>query len=336
MLNNRYVNAKVGQGISFGGRGIAIEYRYKHFGIASGFGYTGEQYVYEHNIKSSFNFGINGRYYYYKKSGNWQAFTGISAGWLSNYYLPEIGEKDYNPVVYGVAAIFGVEIREEILNVELGVSVDPGSTILHPESHPYYDKTWNFSPNIGIGVNLYAIHTALKLRKSLKNKTFKTAIENYHNDTVKSKIQDLVHKTLLEQKAINLIENCNNQALITNEKAYFRKDTLFLLKQVGLKQFIYIKFQLSNQEKEQFSSISIDSAKSNPIVYFINQSINIQNIEELALVLDECDNYHIAQIGLFSIYINNKSCNAKLEQVVFKSQNETISYNSVSFCKLNF
>lgn len=336
ILNKRYVNTKIGQGIGFGGKGIAIEYRYNRFGIASQFGYLGKQYIYEHNIKSSFNFGINGRYYYYKKNDSWQPFVGINVGWLNNYYFPEIGEIDYNPVVYGAAAVFGVEIKEEILNVELGISVDPGSIILHSESHPYYDKTWYFLPNIGIGVNLYAIRNALKFRKILKDNTHTTATENNYNNTEKLEINEIVHKILLEEKAINLIENCNNQALITNEKAYFINDTLFLLKQVGLKQFIYIKFQLTNPEKEQFLSISINSNKFNPIVYFINQNINVQNIEELASIIEDCNNYYIANIGLFSIYINNKSLNAKLEQVVFKSQNETISYNSITFCKLNF
>lgn len=336
MLNNRYVNAKAGQGINFGGKGIVIEYRYKHFGIGAGMGYMSKQYIYDHNVTSSFNYGMNGRYYYYKKSGNWQVYTGISAGWLNNYYFPEIGEKKYNSIVYGIAAILGVEIREELLNVEVGLSIDPGKITFKPETHPYYNNLWYIKPNVGIGINLYALHSKFKLIKSFKNKSYKVNEVSINNDTIKLKAKENVHKALLEQKAANLIENCNNQAQITNEKAYFSKDTLYLLKQVGLKQFIYIKFSVLNTEKEQFHSFSIDSNKSNPLIYFINQSIHIQNIEELANILDDWENYSIAQLGLFSIYINQKACNAKIEQVVFKNQNETISYNSISFCKLNF
>jgi hypothetical protein len=153
ILSNRYVNLKLGQGVLYGGKGIDIEYRYKHFGIGVDGGYQGEQYVYDHYVKSSFNYGFNARYYYYKKNANWQAYGGVYAGWLGNYYLPLIGEKQYNPIVYGGAPILGIEIREEILNIDIGLSLDPGFLILkkHPYNNPPPKKTPPRRGGQGIG-----------------------------------------------------------------------------------------------------------------------------------------------------------------------------------------
>jgi hypothetical protein len=334
LIGDRYVNAKLGQGVLYGGRGIHIEYRYKHVGIGLDGGYQSEQYIYEHTVKPSYNAGFNARYYYFHKNGSWQAYGGFYFGWLSNYYLPLIGEEKYNPMVYGAAPIIGIEIREEILNVDLGLSLDPGVLILQKSQHPHYGDQWNISPNIGIGVNLYALRSAIKFRKKIKNKEWSAKPIHYQKtDSILPKLDKNIHDLLIEQKAANIIENCNQSAMFVNEKAFYANDTLFLLKQVGLKQYIYIKFYLPEANKEQFYSAGLNSLVQ---VYYINQKLNIQSTDELPTILEDCENSVSALKGLFNIYIKNKSCSATLDQLMFKDASGSVFFDSISFCKLSF
>lgn len=334
LIGDRYVNLKIGQGVLFGGRGFHIEYRNRHFGFAIDGGYQGEQYVYEHTLKPSYNAGVNTRYYYYHKNGNWQAYGGLYLGWLSNYYLPQIGEKSYNHIVYGAAPIVGIEIREEILNIDLGLTVDPGILTLQSQQHPYYAEQWNVSPNIGIGINLYALRSAIKFRKKIKNKSMlEKPIDKQNTDSILPQIEKNIHDILIEQKAATIIENCNQQAIYINEKAFFANDTLYLLKQVGLKQYIYITFYLPEAKKEQFYSTGLSPLVQ---VFYINQKLNVQSTDELPHVLEDCENYFLAIKGLFSIYIKNNACSATLNQLMFKDASGSVFFDSISFCKLAF
>lgn len=334
LIGDRYVNAKLGQGVLYGGRGINFEYRYKHLGVGANGGYQGEQYIYEHTVKSGYNAGFNARYYYYHKNGNWQAYGGMYIGWLSNYYLPLIGEDKYNPVVYGAAPIIGIEIREEILNIDLGLTLDPGILIFQKSQHPHYGDQWNVSPNIGIGVNLYALHSAIKFRKKIKTReSLGKPISYQKADSIMPQIDKNIHDLLIEQKATNIIENCNQLATFVNEKAFYAKDTLFLLKQVGIKQYIYLKFFLPDANKEQFYSTGLGSLVQ---VYYINQKLNVQSTDELPTILEECENSAFALKGLFSIYIKGNLCSATLDQLMFKDASGSVFFDSISFCKLSF
>lgn len=334
LLSNRYVNAKFGQGVLFGGRGLNLEYRYKHIGFGVSGGYQGEQYIYEHTIKSSYNIGFNTRYYYYHKNGSWQAYGGLYFGWLSNYYLPPIGEASYNPIVYGASPVLGIEIREDILNVDLGLTIDPGVLILQKQQHPHYIDQWNISTNIGIGVNLYAMKSVLKFRKKLKNKEISNkAIVSQKTDSILPQIDKNIHELLVEQKAVQIIENCNQQASFVNEKAYYANDTLYLLKQVGLKQYIYIKFFLSETIKEQFYSTELNNHVQ---VFYINHKLSIQSSDELPFIIEEYENNVPALKGLFNIYVKNKTCNVLLNQLMFKDNSSSIFFDSISFCNLSF
>lgn len=334
LLSYRYVNAKFGQGVLFGGRGMNIEYRYKHFGFGASGGYQGEQYIYEHTVKSSYNIGFNTRYYYYHKNGSWQAYGGLYFGWLSNYYLPPIGEASYNPIVYGATPVIGVEIREDILNVDIGLTVDPGILILQKQHHPHYSDQWNISPNIGIGVNLYAVKSALKFRKKMKNKEISNkAFVSQKSDSILPQIDKNIHELLVEQKAVQIIENCNQQAAFVNEKAYYANDTLYLLKQVGLKQYVYLKFFLSETTKEQFYSTELNAHVQ---VFYINQKLSIQSSDELPFIIEEYENNVPALKGLFNIYVKNKTCFVLLNQLMFKDNSGSVFFDSISFCKLSF
>lgn len=333
-LVNRYVNAKFGQGVVFGGRGINVEYRYKHFGFGVSVGYQSKQYIYEHTIKSSNNIALNTRYYYYHKNGNWQIYGGIHVGWLSNYYLPKIGEIIYNPIVYGVTSLLGFEIRDDILNVDIGLTVDPGILILQKKQHPHYSDQWNISPNIGIGVNLYALKSTIRFRKKMKKKEISDKTIVFQNaDSIMPQIDKKIHEILIEQKASLIIENCNQQANYVNEKAYFAKDTLYLLKQVGLKQYIYIKFFLPDTSKEQFYSIGLNSLVQ---IYYINQRLAIQSEDDLLFIMEEYENVIPALKGLFNIYVKNKICYVLLNQLMFKDNLGSVFFDSISFCKLSF
>ncbi|NSW44726.1 MAG: hypothetical protein HPY79_02730 [Bacteroidales bacterium] len=333
LTDKKYVNAKIGQGVLWGGRGIALEYRIKHLGFSLNAGYQSEQYIYEHTIQPSFNYGIYSRYYYYRKSGNWQAYTGIYFGWLNNYYLPSIGESKYNPIVYGFCGMIGVEIREEILNVDIGLTLDPGIFILDKKHHPEYETQWNISPNMGLGINLYALHSAIKFRKKMKRKSYKYTETSIKNDTLIKQPQKSIHELLIEQKALSLIEQCNQQVFVTNEKVFFQNDTLYLLKQVGIKQYVYIKHYLADSKKEQFYATNLASKSD---VYLINHKINIESLDEIVTLLDDCDQVFPALNGLLSIYIVDHTCFARLEQLTFKDKQGTILFDSISFCKLTF
>lgn len=334
LLSDRYVNAKFGQGVLYGGRGINIEYRYKHFGFGASAGYQGEQYIYEHSIKSSYNIGFNSRYYCYHKNGSWQAYGGIYFGWLSNYYLPKIGEASYNPVVYGASPVLGIEIREDILNVDFGLTIDPGILILQKQQHPYYVDQWNISLNIGIGVNLYALQSVLKFRKKIKNKEISNnAIVFQKLDSILPQIDKNIHELLVEQKAVQIIENCNQQAAFVNEKAYYAEDTLYLLKQVGLKQYVYLKFFLPETIKEQFYSTELNAHVQ---IFYINQKLSVQSFDELPFIIEECENITPALKGLFNIYVKNKTCYVLLNQLMFKDNSGSVFFDSISFCKLSF
>jgi len=334
LTDKKYVNVKIGQGVLWGGRGISLEYRIKHFGFSLDAGYKGQQYIYEHTVQSSFNYGLYSRYYYYRKSGNWQAYTGIYFGWLNNYYLPSIGEAKYNPIVYGFCSMIGVEIREEILNVDIGLALDPGVFILDKNQHPEYEKQWNISPNMGLGINLYALRSAIKFRKKMKHHKSYSYIEtNIKNDTLVKQPEKTIHELLIEQKASTLIEQCNQHAFVTNEKAFFQNDTLYLLKQVGIKQYVYIKHYLADSKKEQFYSTNLASKSE---VYLINHKINIDSFDEIATLLDDCEQEISALNGLLSIYIVDNTCFARLEQLTFKDKQGSILFDSISFCKLTF
>jgi hypothetical protein len=335
-LYDRYVNLKFGQGIVYGGRGLNIEYRLKHFSMALTGGYQGEQYLYDHNVASSYNIGANVRYYYYRKQGSWQLYTGLYMGWLNDYYNPDIAEKIYNSTVYGSAFLIGLEIREELFNVEIGTSIDPGILVFQPEKHPYYNRNWYVSPNIGIGVNLYALRSSLKFKKQHKHSTTNTTIAPIFKDTTAKSVMNAIHERLIHQQAVDLINSCENHAAILNEKAYYQNDTLYIFKQVGIHQYIYGKMYLPNVPNESFYTTTIEPLNTFFKIYLIEDHLTVQTSDELSTLYEEVANITDAKQGVLSLYINERTCYVKLEQVLFKSNHNNIYFDSISLCKIAF
>jgi len=167
----------------------------------------------------------------------------------------------------------------------------------------------------------------------MKNKSYKYTEVNLKPDTLNNQPQKNIHDLLIEQKASSIIEQCNQQATVINEKAYFANDTLYLLKQVGLKQYVYVKFYLADAKKEQFYSTNISLSSQ---VYYINQKLNIQSLDELTNLLNDCEQSVSALKGLLSIYVVDKTCFTRLEQLEFNDKQGKILFDSISFCKLAF
>jgi|GEM_PF-3014234 len=333
----RYVNLKIGQGVSFGGLGINLEYRYNKVSFMGQLGYQSEQYQYDHVIPASWNFGFDTRYYFSKKNGNWQFFTGLHGGWLSNYYLPEIGENGYNSQVFGLAFQSGIEVREDLLNIEIGLTIDPGKLILNSSKHPYYSLYWYFSPNVGIGVNLYALRTILKTKRKRKlndgiiSKTFISSNNNEHKVS-----DDTIHRIIINQQAKTLLENCANSIKSIYDRAFYQNDTLYFFKQVASRRYIYIKLFLPNIQKEQFLCFTLNENVKQPLVYLISESISTPSTDELPYFMEEIEKFSVAIKGVFCVYIQPPYCYVNLENIVFKQQNANVVFDRVIICELQY
>ncbi len=334
-LYNRYVNVKIGQGIVYGGWGVNVEYRRNHFSIALDGGYQGSQYIYDHDVDASYNTGACLRYYYFRKQGSWQLYSGIYTGWLNNYYHPDIGTDSYHSTVYGTAFLLGLEIREELFNVELGVSIDPGMLIFNKSTHPCYNKDWYILPNFGIGVNLYALHTAFKNRKKFKHSPVKTITTAGVIDTASQRSLVAIHEKLIHEQANNLIQSCETAPAAYNEKAFYQNDTLYIFKQVGIGQYVYGKIFLPYLQRESFYTTSIEPSNQLLKIFFIEDNLTIPSPEELITLYEEEENLIEAKQGLVSLYIHEQRCHVKLEQVSFKKGSLNLYFDSISLCKMN-
>ncbi|MCX7861735.1 MAG: porin family protein [Bacteroidales bacterium] len=335
IFNDRYVNFKIGQGISYAGMGIAAEYRYKKLGIMGSVGFQGEQYEFEQTIPSSWNVSTNVRVYLSKRDGYWQFFTGVHAGWLSNYYHPDIGNNSYQYTVYGLAWQLGVEVREELLNFEIGVGIDPGYLTLNSAKHPYYNSRWYFSPSIGIGVNLYALQSRLKYnRRKIKedNSTEHPVISEKKVSEIKMD-NDTIHLKLIQQQASVLIEQCHQAVKSPFERLFYANDTLYAWKPLGNKRSIYVKKVLKDTSKEQFTCIGLNQLGNEQHVWLIYDQLSIPSAEELPMLMEELENYSEVTKGLICLYVRWPNIYLSLESLeFFNSDNITIKVDRLLIC----
>ncbi len=334
---DKYVNLKLGQGISFGGLGTAIEYRYKRVGFIGSIGYKQEQYIYEHVVPSSWNVGADFRYYASKNYANWQFYAGVHGGWLSNYYHPNIANQSYRSTVYGFAITSGIEIREEILNIEIGLSIDPGRLIFYPSKHPYYSDNWSVLPSVAIGINLYALRAELKYKHTLKNNpTHPIKQEEYIKQTIQNLSDDSIHANLISQQASVLLESCTSYFKTAYEKAFYQHDTLYLFKPVGNKKNIVVKFYLPSVNKEQFICTVLSDSIANPSVFYLSEDISLSSADELPYLLDETEQAHKAIKGVVCLYTRPPYCYVNLERVFFKVQQTTLYFDRIIFCEMSY
>ncbi len=332
-LYNRYVNIKLGEGVSFAGRGIMTEYRTKHWSIYASAGFMPEQVMYEKIVPSSYNFGGALRYYYYRKSGYWQFFVSAHSGWLNNYYHPEIGNKPYKYNVYGIVPLVGVEIREELLNFELNIIVDPGQFTFNSNNYPYYNKYWYVSIGAGIGINLFALNTKINLNRKKK----KNLVPSNDINIIDTVITPVYNKKQQEDVIINasakeLINECNQNTLI-QEKAFLYYDTLFLIKQVASSDFILVKQLMVNKENYFYTS-SLSNNNSLLSVYLIRDKISLSTPEDFVDELTELRQIYIAKDGIFKFYLQDNECFAKLENINFDYKGQQLYFDQIKFCKV--
>jgi len=334
----KYLNCKLGEGISYGGTGLALEYRYKKISFNGSIGFKKEQYRYDYLIPSSWNFGFDIKYYISKKNANWQFFSGLHTGWLSNYYHPDIGQNKYEPTVYGICFLTGIEVRDDLLNIELGLTIDPGKLVLKPETHPYYTSYFYINPSLAVGINLYALKTALNINKKNNNKKIKNKEEfEISSDKLTSLInEDSLHNIIVNQQAKNLLDNCSGSIKTIYEKAYYNNDTLYIFKPVSKQKFVLIKAYLPNIKNEQFLCYNInDSVKTQSIIY-LQGSISAPLAEDLPYIHEEFESISYAKKGVLSIYIKPPFCYVSIENIHFNHQGINIFFDKISICELKF
>lgn len=336
---DRYVNFKIGQGFSFGGMGVALEYRYKKVSVLGSFGYQREQLVYDRIIPSSWNISSDMRYYLSKRDGNWQFFLGLHGGWLSNYYHPGIGENSYQYNVYGIALHTGIEIREELLNFEIGIGIDPGRLTFQPKKHPYYNAGWYIAPNIGIGINLYALQSRLKYNKkkeyNKKDAPNKIVTNNFEN-TIQNNADDSIHIKLIKQQASVLFEQCQQAFKSPYDRAFYQNDTLYVWKPLGKKQYLFIKILLRSKKNEQFYCISLNEKQNEFVVFLIHDVIDTPASEDLPFIVEELEHYSRALKGLLCYYIQPPYFYLTVENADFFYQNVNIKVDKVLICEMKF
>lgn len=335
----RYVNFKIGQGFSFGGMGIAVEYRYKKVSVLGSFGYQREQLVYDRIIPSSWNVSSDIRYYLSKRDGSWQFFVGLHGGWLSNYYHPDIGENPYQYNVYGIALHTGIEIREELLNFELGMGIDPGRLTFHPHKHPYYNTSWYIAPNVGIGINLYALQSRLKYNKKKEYSRKETTNQNIVNDAEKNlqnSSDDSIHIKLIKQQASVLLEQCQQSFKSPYDRVFYQNDTLYVWKPLGNKRYLFFKILLRSKKNEQFYCTSFNENQNETVAFLVYDAISTPTSEELPLLMEEVEHYSRAFKGLLCYYVQPPFLYLNVENAEFFYQNVNIKVDKVLVCEMKF
>lgn len=336
---DRYVNFKIGQGFSFGGVGIAVEYRYKKLSLLGSIGYQREQLIYDRIVPSSWNVSGDIRYYLSKRDGNWQFFLGIHGGWLSNYYHPNIGESPYQYNVYGIALHSGIEIREELLNIEIGMGIDPGRLTFKPSKHPYYNTSWYIAPNIGIGINLYALQSRLKYNKKIKYNKKETPNQmalNNSESTLQNNSEDSIHIKLIKQQASVLLEQCQQAFKSQYDRVFYQNDTLYVWKPLGNKRNLFFKILLRNKQSEQFYCVGLNEKQNESVALLIQDDISTPAAEDLPLLMEELEHYSRSSKGLLCYYVKPPYLYLSAENAEFFYQNVNIKVDKILVCEIKF
>jgi hypothetical protein len=278
---NRYVVLKGGFGLPFGAYGLNLEYRYYHIGGYIGCGYMKNQYYKEVSIPSSYNAALGLKYYFFRFEDPWHPILGIHAGWLNNYYHKNIGDASYNSTVYGLALIGGVELTENFVSLEMSMVVDPGFAILHPERHPYYKGKAYFTPTIGVGVNLYAMHHYYKYRE--KNKRKKEEIENSQiadseNKSEKNKNENAVFIEKIKSECNDTISFPAVRILIPDNYG-----NLIAGKQIADDTYLFVRFSSEKSSSGILAQVfQIDSNITDLNVFIIKTTKPNQSLLNLA------------------------------------------------------
>ncbi|MCX7955132.1 MAG: hypothetical protein N3A01_08095 [Bacteroidales bacterium] len=329
VIHNNYILVKFGSGINYGGYGFGCEYRLKHLGLSFCGGYKPVQSGFEYYIPASYNFGAELTYYYFFKRNEWQWFNSLYAGWLNNYYEPELYNKTYNPIVYGLAYITGVCIKDEFVNLHVGIAAENGKLIYNKKSHPFYDKNWHFSLSVGFGFNIYSIYKEIKWYcKHKKNYMRKKSIDKvlYYN---KDSINKVIDEKIQNIKPLSIIDSCNSPA---NFLLFLSNDTLFFLKKLSPYQFIYGRILYIENFYHYYQAVSLDSSIYNIQVFFGEGRLNEITNEDLPELIYDF-NMIKASSGMILFYAYESEIYLILENLYFIGHNKKSFVNRVEFCK---
>lgn len=280
---DRFVIIKSGFGLPFGAMGLNLEYRRKHVGGYAGLGYMKTQYYREINIPSSINGAIGLKYYFFKFEDSWHPIIGLHAGWLNNYYHKDIGRESYSSTVYGLALMGGVQLTENVVSLEMSMLVDPGFAILHPEKHPSYMGKPYFTPSIGVGVNLYAIHYYFKYKKRNKERQEERVNEVVvSNSSTLDKTMERNHDIILADK---IKAECNDTMSFPAIKILLLNETGNYLagKQMAENLFLFVEFpDQSINSENSIQLFKVDSANNYIRAYIIKTTKIGENLNEIA------------------------------------------------------
>ncbi len=271
---DRYVVFKGGFGLPYGAYGLNLEYRWKRIGGYAGGGYMKSQYYSDIVIPSSFNGALGLKYYFFRPQELWHPVLGIHAGWLNNYYHKNIGYSSYNPTVYGLAFIAGVEMIEDMMSIEMSMVIDPAVAILNPEKHPNYMGKVYFTPTIGVGVNLYAFKMYLKNRERKKNREIINMEEKLETNSGPVNQNEIKVRTKDTNTVISerLVRECNDTLAFPAVKIYTDdgEGNYWVGKQIAEEIFLFVKFSepITGTEKTLYT-YNLDSAIKTHTVFII-------------------------------------------------------------------
>lgn len=344
--DKRFVIVKAGFGLPYGAYGGNVEYRWNNLGGYVGAGYMKSQNyrdIYRNiNLNSTFNTCVGLKYYFLRPIDGFRPILGIHAGWLNNYYSNKIGITNYNYNVYGLAAIAGFQLSENIVSLEIDMLIDPGFAILHPETHPYYSEKSYFTPSIGVGVNLYALSKYFKERKKSKliNEADSADVASNKNTNSNKNKNSLLLKIAIE---------CNDTLGFKAVKTLFRdeKGKLVAGKQIAEDTYIFVRIQKTGAIIEQSLQVTyIDSLSKYIEVFVIKTNNRNENIETLSeqIKLNNLTNLSVYQtvqgkVTIFYYGNNQNNISIRINDIKLieknKKENSQLYYDEILICLLS-
>jgi hypothetical protein len=324
---------KVGNGTTFGGKGIGAEFRKNRLGAQLDFGFRVKEVQDSLTTPSSYNFNLNAFYYFRDPKSAIRPKLGIHLGWLNNYNDNQIVTKKYNPHVYGMAFVSGLEFGEGIVKVSINVIYDPGFLIFKPETHPYYSDLYYLSYSFGVGIDLVGFNKFIKNRKIIK-KYDKNQKENDENENDENSTT-LNKNNTIKDKCFSLSEISGNIA-----KGICGENTIY--QQISSDKFVLIEF---TRNISDYKGTNIFDVKDNAFVkvYIISGA----DYNDFCSVIDKTTNYIKADEGKTTLLVEqnnenkdilNISVMLKGISVSSKIENETRIqiYDEIVICNLNY
>jgi hypothetical protein len=353
-ISEKYLIAKLGKGICYGGYGINMEFRNKHLGYYIGYGYAPSFTMSNVKVKQSWNLAFGTVYHFFDNNSSFKPFVGIHFGWLNNYYHEKIKQNYYNPVVYGFAFRAGLEFKEDIMHFKFSVDYDPGFAIVSKAEHPYYANNMRFSTSLGFGIDLFNTRS-VKIFKSKGKKTDGKILDNESfgaSDTIvelnNEKAEQIkpIITDVLSDKCFSYTKH-SQMGIIPKGSC----GDLNVYQQIGSDLFIFVSIDNSLTELQNFnSSFIIDSLGKRSMKAFLvkKTSFSFADCETASRQFDAKD-FFLAKEGQITISIKEaedseenftskisiKINNAKFSRTI-NNVNEELYFDEILICNLKF